>query len=464
MSITLRNLSLEMIEGCAEIHSWLSQFPNDQRTTAIAMLLKLQFVTRDNYAEWLKTTLTGLSVNPRALYAVRKFDKESELWDDAGEVVRRPSSSLGSEDLVQSVVASLIKSNEGYFLDNPNLNDLKGRKVHDIALLDDSIGSGNRVSTFIQMMMKNKTFLSWWSLGWIHLDIVAFARTSESASRIIKTLPGSDHPVRKFPKSHKVHFISHLTYQETNLASRWGTNYQSTLDLCRSQKGVPTHFRLGFGEIMANVVFYHSIPDNIPGILWYDENKKWTPLFPNRSVPEWLPRLLDTTPQGQTQIAMGNVPKSLSAVLKLIKKGVRNRNSLAHSLGIDVKVLLQILSQGQQSGFLTPGTRLTEAGLRAVRAEHAVSGVKLFDRSLYIPHKWCVGRETVQPSGPAVENHRAQTDSTDSSSFVGGEAGQASLERTDAKTASPSLSVMPLVPSQPRKGHDTHGPQGSKER
>lgn len=453
-----------MIEDCAEVRSWLSQFQNDKHIAAIALLLKLQFVTRDDYAEWLKATLTGLSATRCALYAVRKFDKESELWDDAGEVVRRPSSSLGSEDLVQSVVASLIKSDEGRFLDNPNLKDLKDRKVHDIALLDDSIGSGNRVSTFIQMMMKNKTFLSWWSLGWLNLYIVAFARTIESAGRIIKTIPGSDHPVRKFPKSSKVHFISHLTYQETHLYSRWGTNFQKTLDLCRSQKEVPMHFRLGFGETMANIVFYHSVPDNIPGMLWYDGKKNWIPLFPNRTVPEWLPRLLDTTPHGQTQSGTRRIPESLLAVLQLIKKGIRNRNSLAHSLGLDARVLQQILSQGQESGFLTPGTRLTEAGLRAVQAEDPGSGVEFFDRSLYIPQKWRVDRGTVQPSGPVGETHWAQTDSTDSSSSVGGEAGQASLERTDAKTASPSLSVMPLEPSQPRKGHDTHGPKGLKER
>ena len=87
-----------------------------------------------------------------------------------------------------------------------------------------------------------------------------------------------------------------------------------------------------------------------------------------------------------------------------------------------------------------------------------------FDRSLYIPKKWRVGQGTIQPSETVRETQWFQTDSTDGLPSVDGETGQVSLERTDAKTALPSLSVMPQKPSAARKGHDTHGPLVRKEK
>ena len=160
VNIALKKLSLEMIEGCPQVQEWLGQFPKDRRGTATNLLLNLQFVTRDTYSEWLKTTLLDLRDNPCALYAVRKFDPGiSCLWNPAGEVVGRPSSSLGSEDLVHSVISGLIKADGQRFLDHPNLEELKIRKVKSLVLIDDSIGSGERVSSYIKLMMSSKTFL-----------------------------------------------------------------------------------------------------------------------------------------------------------------------------------------------------------------------------------------------------------------------------------------------------------------
>jgi hypothetical protein len=354
----------------------------------------------------------------------------------------------------------MVKYDELRFLDNPDLEDLKTRRIRNVALIDDSIGTGLRVADFIQTMMRHKSFLSWWSLGWIKLHILAFARTVEAKRKVIQSIPGSDHHTRKYPKSTKVRFVSDLVYQETNLKSRWGTNCQAVLDLCLSQKVIPKTVRLGFGETMANIVFYHSVPDNIPGMLWFNESQKWTPLFPNRALPEWLPPLLDSVTQSEAGGTKGGISESLLALLWLTKKGVTRESSLAFSLGLDVVSLREILSRGRDSGFLTEGNRLTETGLRVIRAEMKGSSIPLYDRSLYIPKKWCVGRGTVQPFGTTGGTRCDQTDPMDGSLSVGGEAGQASLERTDATTASPSISVMPHKPAKTRKGHDTHGPQG----
>ncbi|PWT73027.1 MAG: hypothetical protein C5B59_14395 [Bacteroidetes bacterium] len=386
-------LTLEMVEGSSEIQTWLNQFSDKDRVVATDLLLKLKFVPRDAYSEWLKTTLSGLSENQCGLYAVRKFGKNEDLclWNASGEMLKRQNLSLGSEDLVRSVIAGLMKSDKSRFLDHPSLNELRDLKVHEIALIDDSIGSGKRVSDYIKIMLTNKTFLSWWSFGWIRFHIVAFARTNEATKIITDEIPGSNHPIRKHRKSEKLNFSSDSIYQTSQLEARWGREFQGIVNLCASQKAIPARRRLGFRGTMSNLVFYHSVPNNIPGMLWH-ESESWTPLFPSRSVPEWLPTLLDgasLTPRGK------GVSDSMLALLQLIKRGIRNQNSLARSLGVDGVFLQQLILSGKKSGFLTSGNRLTKAGVQIIWATQHGSEIEEFDRSLYVPEKWCVDRRTI---------------------------------------------------------------------
>lgn len=412
MNVDLKHLTIEMIEDSPEVQSWLRLFPEDRRAAAVGLLTHLQFVPRDAYSEWLKSTLRNISVKPCALYAVRKFKKDFPcIWDQNGKLVGRPSSSLGSEDLVHSVISNLKKSNSTFYLDHPSLENLRTAKVHNIVLIDDSIGSGDRVASFIEKMMSSKTFLSWWSFGLVRIQIVSFTRTYEAETRIIHSTKGSDHPLRKNRKSKKFNFISYLVYNKCNFSSRWGENYQSIIDLCNSITAIPADRRMGYDSAMTNTVFYHSVPNNIPGMLWF-ENERWNPLFPRRSVPEWLPSLLEGITSHTSQRTTERVSEGLLAILRFTKRGIRHKATLAREMGLDIHVLEQILSRGRDAGFLTVGNRLTKAGLKVVWEEKQESAGEFFDRSLYIPQSWCVGRGTAQPSGLGGAR-RIQTDSAD---------------------------------------------------
>lgn len=388
----LKKLSLDMIESCQEVKTWLDQFRVNKRATAIDLLLKLRFVTRDVYAEWLKTTLSGTSKAQCAFYAVPKTDNIHYIWDKCGKVVGRTSTSSGSEDLVLSVISQIKKGNQ-QFLDHPDLEELKNRKIRDIVLIEDSIGSGQRVISYIKLMFNNKTLMSWWSLGLIRLHLVAFSRIYESESRIIESVPGSNHPKRKFRKASKIKFHGLLAYPEGEGFKRWGTNYQNILDLCDSIPLGHGSYHRGYGNMMANIVFFHSVPDNLPGLLW-DQGNNWNALFPNRSIPEWLPSLLEGNSFVQQQKKLSD---SLLIILRLVKRGISNEHSLARVIGFDISVLRQILSRGRDSGFLTENNRLTETGWQVVRAEIQEVPLDRFDRSLYVPQVWCVDQETVQP-------------------------------------------------------------------
>jgi hypothetical protein len=456
----LKRISSDILVRCPELSSWLDQFPGHEQKTAAEMLKRLRFVTRDVYSEWVRNTLSSFNTTRSAVYAVRKLPKETaSLWDHRGRVIERPASSLGSEDLVQSVISNITKAKQQFLLDHPSIDELRRSKVHDIVLLEDSIGTGKRVSSFIDKMMQNATFKSWWSFGWIRLNVVAFARTEEAMRNIINAAPGSNHPTRKFPKRQKINFVGVLEYSKDDLAARWGENWKQILSLCWSKASIPENRRKGYGGIMAHIVFYHSVPNNIPGIFWF-ESPDWKPLFPRRSVPEWLPKALNQAFSSSTSEEPLTISEELLMLLQLAKKGVRNERSLAHLLNIDLFVLKRILNGAKNAGLISDRNRLTESGRRALKLEEKPSRIE-FNRSLYIPRISCVGWETIQPSVPT---NTVQTEFGSGSPPPNGGAGQASLEKTDAKTAPPSLSVMPQVPLAPRKGHDAHGPQGSKEK
>lgn len=459
----LKNLSPSKIDASPEIQDWLSHFPEGQRTTAKLLLSRLQFVSRDVYSAWLQRVVAALpSGKIYALYSVRKLVEGLPLWNEGGEIVARPGNSLGSEDLVYSLVANLARANPQTLLNHSPLAELRDKNVHDYLLIDDSIGSGDRVSGFINAMLSHPTFLSWWSFGLIKIHVVSFARPREAEAKIVAKIKGSDHGKRKFRKSSKVEFTSEMVYETNWLEGRWGENYQQVVQLCRGQPKIPKWARLGYGEVLANLVFYHSVPNNIPGILWF-ANEKWQGLMPGRAMPDWLLELIDQIPLIASEVVTSK-SDGVAQLLALIKRGVRSSRSIATRLCVDHKYAVGLLGRAKEMGLLTPQLRLTTAGLD--RLKHADSTLALpdWDRSLYIPSSWCAGRTTVQPPIREELAFLGLADSVEVSAFADGDVGQASLERSDAKAATPPFSVMPHLPAVSRVNHDTDGPLGSKDR
>jgi len=394
MTVTLKSFSLTAVQNSHEIQDWLKQFPVPQRSTAVDLVLKLKFVPGDVYSDWLKKTLLNLD-GRFAVYAVRKFvgDDPHILWDAKGECARHVIRSSGSEDLVRSVFRSLLRLEPRRFFDHPSLKQLRESRPDEIVLLDDSIGSGKRTLDYINAMLGNPTFLSWWSYGRIKFHVISFLRNDDSRQSIIRKMPGSDHATRRYPKSSKVSFSSYKVYRATSLREHWGSRFESILDLCESTTEVPKSRRLGFGDTMSNVIFYHSVPNNIPGLLWFN-SQKWQALFPSRVLPSWAQRLLEGSTSNLRQDALS---KEMITLLSQIKRGVRVKSSLSREVGLDLPIIAELLTSAQESGFLTQAFRLTKRGDQLVKESSRHVRVQIFDRSLYIPKKWSVDQEDVQP-------------------------------------------------------------------
>jgi hypothetical protein len=212
---------------------------------------------------------------------------------------------------------------------------------------------------------------------------------------------------------------------------------------------------------LSNIVFYHSVPNNIPGILWV-QNDRWQPLFRGRSVPDWVPALIeDKRSISHSDSFCSHIPQDILDVLLLIKSGIRRTSSLALRMDCELALINSMLEAAINAGLISKNMRLTETGVDALKHQSRKTSVVKWERSLYIPKSWCDDQATFQP--PALEDAIpwGQADPVEVIALTGGEAGQVSLEKSDAKAASPPVDVRPQFPSESRKNPDIHGPSDS---
>ena len=386
----VKSLSPVKIDSSPEIQGWLSQFPIENQPLAKLLLSRLKFVSRDNYSIWLNKTILSFLGRESifALYSVRKLCSSGNYppyWDKNKEAISRPGKSLGSEDLVYSLISTLVRQNSKILLDHPSLDELKNKKVRNYILIDDSIGSGDRVSEFINSMLKHPTFFSWWNFGWVNIHIVSFSRFHESEKKIIMNIRGKDKAGNKLKKLSKITFTSKFVYHKNEINSRWGENYEQLIELCKNQTKILSWARLGYGEVFSNIIFYHSVPNNTPGIIWF-EKSNWKPLMPQRSVPIWLVNLLEMNDKINISAPISD---ELLNILRLIKRGIKKSSSISQRLAVDVKYANNLLSHIKNMGFIYENTRLTHRGLDFLHKKRNIN-LPSWDYSMYIPKSWCV--------------------------------------------------------------------------
>ncbi len=312
----------------------------------------------------------------------------------------RPGESQGSEDYIYSLI-SIAKRKQSNLCDHPSLNEMRARKIHNIILIDDSIGSGSRVEEYIKAMMRHRSFLSWWSYGLIKIKILSFARAFEGEQKILSCMPGSGKSKLK-KRFEKLLFSSKVVYKGNSLNLRWGERCEEIKKFCEDQavNMKDEMVCLGFGKVMNNIIFHHSVPDNIPGIIWTDVGR-WRGLLTDRALPQWLVVLLNSQSvekkeKSNDKVLLGKNMSEIVCLLELVQAGIRNPSSIAMRLDCERDYALFLLEKAKEFLFLAEGNHLTRCGYDLIKkSKHKVEGGELkhdgkIDRTLYVPKSWCV--------------------------------------------------------------------------
>ena len=181
----------------------------------------------------------------------------------------------------------------------------------------------------------------------------------------------------------KIRRLSELKYVApcpTFDSAAWSPEQRNAIiDICR-RYAPNKHMQLGFADTKGLLIFEHSVPNNVPGILW-KESKKWKALFPQRAVPSSLLKAFVTMPVtddielyleelGQSRLASGHwrsmaspyivkIILVLSAISNKAFNAERIRDKTRISLG-EVNVLLDKCREWQ---LIDEDYKLTKAGL-----------------------------------------------------------------------------------------------------
>ena len=366
--------------------AWLNEFDLEDQDMARKLVSGLTLVPSRTFElainEKLKEVVDS-SESPVAVFAVREVDPSYSFFDQATNPItmnRRTIGSVdavgrgadvGSEGRVASIITQFTRSQSRRTVKHPTLNNLRKRRCRTIILVDDLIGSGNRMEEFIESICNDRTIRSWISFGLIRFKVIAFAASTTGRRRLCSheeidclSVERDCPTFRTIPWKRDVR----------NACIRICEKYASRT--CRS------NLAQGYGKSMSSLVFEHGCPNNVPAIFWATaaRTKSWSPIFPYRSIqteeqtvfpPEIskndpLSVLLDV---GQVRLARtrltgkSELTKEIITLLGLLAKGIRRNDAFSFATGLSNAALEKKLLQCIECGWITHSRRITALGV-----------------------------------------------------------------------------------------------------
>jgi hypothetical protein len=387
--------------------NWLSLFRMEDCEVASRLVRALTLVSHSAFQRDLSRRIveTAKSIDsPVALFAAREL-KPPHLTDFLAKLSETGTLSnvdavpagndLGSEARVAATIRSLCRAHPHELLNHPNIGQMTESRCKAIIVVDDLVGSGQRVKKYLEALWTNRSIRSWWSRKDIQFFVISYAVTEEGAKLVskLKCAPSLVYN-RICPTLRSLPWSRDRKFEVSDLCERYGANT------------VSRRFIFGYQGSAALLVFEHGCPNNVPAILWArpKKNRIWHPLFPEKTVlplessafpPEIVRRdpislLVDV---GQPKLAGGlqharPMSHETLLILAYAEKGVRTTGALSFATGLDEENCRIWIQLCVKWGFLTSRFRLTATGAAELKAAERTSSIKdiaLLGRDDYYP-------------------------------------------------------------------------------
>ena len=361
--------------------AWLEGFASEDRETAREMVRGLTVVPISDFKHEIERLIHAQFrevTEPIALFNVREISRVSSDQSDPNfidsDLVSR-GREIGSEGILGQIITGLVRSNRAKFFSQPDVAYMRKKRCRIIVLVDDLIASGDRVSEYIETLMKKPSLCSWDSLKYTRIHVITFAGLSTGADRVqqLKCKPRVS-SVIECPSFMRLPWKQERRNAVLHLAEKYAPK------TCRPK--IP----LGYGDCMVSLVFEHGCPNNTPPILWAKGRKSesWQPLFENRVFTHQLPcvfppEIARGDPRsalievGQQRLAhtidqpLLRADKHTLVLLALIAKGQRRNAALTFATGLSNKSLEHILERCMQCNWITASRRITSSGVSELR-------------------------------------------------------------------------------------------------
>lgn len=393
--------------------SWLENFPPEEKQYGELLLNSLRIISESNFRASLTSHLSSFAdkaEKPIAMYPIREIPAESQGSDKVGSeltggaimhevaALHHPYAQLpGSEGAVGHIIRDLIGSRpDTSIISSPHsLKELRQARPRTIVLVDDYSGTGQRIANYIDAWVRHKTIRSWHSYNLIKFHVVVLAASWRAHDRL-----NSNQWIES------LNFIEQAADFNT---ARWTRDEREGITGICIKYGKMKNLALGFQEAGGLLAFQHTVPNNMPAILWQNSGRKtkvWKPFFANRVMsPELqhelgdyrleiradriaaylrqlrLARSLADQPHVTTRLAL--------LVLAAAARGVRDIRRLSVLLGTTMASAEATQKACRQLELLDAVGRLTDAGRNELaRARTRVQKEKMlliYDNSSYYP-------------------------------------------------------------------------------
>jgi hypothetical protein len=386
----------------AAVAAWRDQFDQQDRGLAARLAELLHVVSADEFGRSMERLVQQVAVTfkgPVALVPVRALRPGAAYYRPARSrwgraQVLSPSRLPGSEAICARLATNLVRASGGTLVAGHSLARLREVRSRAILLLEDVVGSGDRIIGFLDALYRSTTIKSWMSLEYIRPIVVTYAATDQGLHALANRWPQIEvRYVRRAP-----------TLMNSNTDK---TERSALADLCvrYAIRAGKRDMALGYQDSASLLVFAHGCPNNVPAIVWH-RSRRWAPLFPSRGVPaRAAAELAPQNPARAVRNALRRLgefhaaealpvprlsPRATNAILVLmaVSRHLRRADIISDATELPVPTCEDMLDDLHAWGLITRHRYLTARGsseLRAVRRRRAAVEKPDFHDALYYP-------------------------------------------------------------------------------
>ena len=378
---------------------WLAQFLEPDHATAQLLLDNLVLVGDADLREGLRRLIEQeiAGVPPTvALVPIREVPEDYSYYKitnrNSRPTILQPTSLPGSEGLIANLAKSARQADitERLMTSSHSLANMRRAKCRTVFFLDDCVGSGTRVISFIRAFNRHPTIKSWCSNPKLEYRVLVYAATATGMNKIASQRISTNY-VRKFPVFSDMDWSASEKAAVEALCKKYAPIHMLNDDTIESyQSRAQDEFPFGYGETKGMLVFAHSVPNNLPAILWRGgtnpiSRKRWMPLFPERSVPtELLPVFRESSFRtrvetrlarlGQSKLSGGrwlkhadDYVRKIILVLSSVARTTRTAERISEVTGLSTLEAKLILDSCRKWGLISASGRLSASGANELR-------------------------------------------------------------------------------------------------
>ncbi|MBM7078073.1 phosphoribosyltransferase-like protein [Micromonospora humida] len=376
----------------------MENFYDKERETAALLIDSLRFVSTGKVRTELENEILSGDryQKPVAFYPIRSLDDFPSVIK-AGGIESKPVAfkdfspteplrvAPGSEALAANLLRTIAKAYpEAVMGPDSDLATLRTRRCRSIVLVEDYAGSGDQCLQYLQSWLANRTLRSWHSFGWVRFHVLLHS-VAPKAHSFIKLLRPRD-----------LKTFTALEVAPTVDDAGWTAEQMKRVKKLCHRRAANRELALGHKGSGGLLVMQHTVPDNLPMILWQTgghtaDGQPWRPFLPNRSIPPSLGFLASNSyapptdyPAAADRLDDGRVTATLAErvgprqqekfyVLGACIRGIRQTDRLAAEARASLQGIKRTVRTLQGWGYIDERLRPTDCGRRAF-ARHAALG------------------------------------------------------------------------------------------